>query len=1439
MAEEKQQSRGRRSSSVAHEIYYRTEDTDSKHHKGEGKRVSVIQFVREDPIRVEFEKKFKVSEEFRKRVGYEPSASSIEDFLKEYRKAANAPGKNIKKKDLDEFVTESLWTKGTLLGLKPGGKILVRTTDGTEKLFSKKDTSPWDPQHDADVIAEDVAMIKGFGEASLLVCMRRRLTEIYNVYTYVSDILLCLNPYMQLPEMANIAEYPNQINYVLKTNPHIYGVAHMAYWGLLKNQTGDGKPDNRSCVVSGESGAGKTYMCSMLMKYLAKLSTWRTLAKTSGERGEENGTNRLRHRKSVSSGVTALVGGVSPFLEAFGNAKTNMNDNSSRFGKFTKIFMKDGNIVGAEMDHYLLEKSRIVSQGRNERNYHIFYFLLRGCTAEERANYFDNKLSRPIDYPKLWEGWLQKGSKAGTKRKKDPKLEDVTLIGHGHGEEYDVEKMNNPLAEDPDKTGVRAALTMANVSEKRQQDMWRIVAGVLRMTNLKFRKDPKIEDAGTMKSTGEANAIARLLGLKDNGKDGFAELLCCEIMVVRNKEIRKTRTVTECEDNANTLAKEIYRKLFAWLIEGVCNVVLKPNDASAGSSDLQFVGLLDIFGFENFTLSGGTNSIEQLCINFANEKLQYLFNQHVFDDEKAMYADDGIDPSMMPSGKNNKACIDLVERKGKRLGSSSGMFRLLSEFVKTPAAKKPNRNRCLVALWKKKFGAKKNEVAKNAKERWVKASSKRFFGDIKHDLRITIRHYAGDIRYDVSGWLEKNVDKLPKQLLKVVETSSFDFLRGLFVDGERDGVKKKKKRGSGKVPKDLCGKYLHQLGELSETLRATYPHYVRCVKPNDFHFTAIDGRSAFDAYKTHRQLLYAGVMEVVKIKKMGFPFRENLDTFWADCVERGFPRFMNPAPSGTAKECVEQLATLVLKKPKTVPDHLDSSKTRTKYFWVVGRTKMWGSDGTEETLNTWLLNYVSEDIQSWWRFRGAYRQRLAEFLRAKRSIQRRWKIVLIRRKMQKMLPNMVKIQRMTRTVLAIRLAMRHRTRSAACVRVQRFLRGKRLLKYSHDVFLVLRVQMWFRLMRSSLEWRDIADRAELLQAGKTWNVVARTALRDVLYETTRGKLLSCIRKHKSACTIQKVYRRYRMQVRFRSEMNRVARALSNLNWIRASSGLFAVFAGGLRAQFSRLERQRDIDRIVQQYEIWKIQSVWATMRLAVIVVQKHVRGLLARLRAHRRRYLITRMQAFARIGRWLNRYVKKHRRVVLIQRWWRRIQIRNRTRKYRVAAKLITREYFHRILLRRKRRRWVEAICGAARRGDIGDLASLLLLDETFDFEGCDERYRSYQIAGTNNRTNVRSLRTGETLLHLAVRSGDLATVRYLTRNGQGTWVSEVDASGATPLHVSCEEGDANFSITVHLLRLLKRANPVEAAVRENTGITAGGATDALVLLVRESRTPT
>jgi len=363
----------------------------------------------------------------------------VEEYVKEYEARANYPGDFIQKanpKTKKYMMCSSLYVIGQLVS-KDDKKSQVVKENGKTEEFDNKHVCPYDESHDAsaDEMPDDVCSLSAFGEAALLLCMRKRLCAGLNIYTYVGDIVLCLNPYMYLPEMVDIVEYPDQWEYKMGERPSSYSSAHFAYWGTMDEES---PMRNQSCIVSGESGAGKTVACGFIMKYLAKLSNWRKMALNEWD------------PDSKTKDITKLVAGVSPFLEMFGNAKTNMNDNSSRFGKFTKIWFKDGKIIGAELVHYLLEKARLAGQGEGERSYHVFYGLVRGATPEEQAKY---NFKSCDDYPLLCEG----GS---------------SLIGHGHGPEYDVNRFNADLHEDPDDTGMRAALTAAEVSKDQQSIIW-------------------------------------------------------------------------------------------------------------------------------------------------------------------------------------------------------------------------------------------------------------------------------------------------------------------------------------------------------------------------------------------------------------------------------------------------------------------------------------------------------------------------------------------------------------------------------------------------------------------------------------------------------------------------------------------------------------------------------------------------------------------------------------------------------------------------------------------------------------------------------------------------------------------------------------------------------------------------------------------------------
>ena len=339
-----------------------------------GTIVPIKSVVESDPFRRKFKERLRNDRDFANRT-LRWNERPVEDYIKDYEVRAEIGGKNIK--TAEQTMTTAMYELGTIK--KSDRDVLtIETKDGkgTIKVNVKEHHEPplvcsYDPQHDGpiDELPEDVSEIAGFGEAALLVCMKRTLIEKLSIYTYVADIVLCINPYMYIPAMVDIAEPPHVVNYKLGTNPTSYATAHFAYWNQFDPESYPSESLNQSCIVSGESGAGKTVACGFIMKYLAKLSEWR---------------RKELELERPKRDITKLVGGVSPFLEAFGNAKTTMNDNSSRFGKFQKILFSNGMIVGGEAESYLLEKARLSFQGVFERNYHIFYQLCAGASVEER-----------------------------------------------------------------------------------------------------------------------------------------------------------------------------------------------------------------------------------------------------------------------------------------------------------------------------------------------------------------------------------------------------------------------------------------------------------------------------------------------------------------------------------------------------------------------------------------------------------------------------------------------------------------------------------------------------------------------------------------------------------------------------------------------------------------------------------------------------------------------------------------------------------------------------------------------------------------------------------------------------------------------------------------------------------------------------------------------
>ncbi|XP_010231102.1 myosin-11 isoform X2 [Brachypodium distachyon] len=522
---------------------------------------------------------------------------------------------------------------------------------------------------------------------------------------------------------------------------------------------------SNSILVSGESGAGKTETTKELMRYLAFLG----------------GRSRTGART-----VEQQVLESNPVLEAFGNAKTVRNNNSSRFGKFVEIqFDKCGKISGAAIRTYLLERSRVCQINSPERNYHCFYFL---CSApsEDIKRY---KLGDPSSFHYLNQSAC------------------IKVDGISDAEEY---------------LATRSAMNTVGITEQEQEATFRVVAAVLHLGNINFVKG-RDADSSALK---DEKARFHL--------NAAAELLMCDREELENVLIkRKINTpegviTTTVDHNSATvsrdgLAKQIYCRLFDWLVNRL--------NASIGqdANSECLIGVLDIYGFESFK----TNSFEQLCINYTNEKLQQHFNQNVFKMEQEEYNREQIDWSYIEF-VDNQDVLDLIERK------PGGIIALLDEACMFPKCTHES------------FSQKLYEKFKN---------NKRFSKPKLSRTAFTIQHYAGDVTYQSDHFLDKNRDYVVVEHEELLNASKCSFVSGLFPSVLEENTKSSKS--------SIANRFKGQLHELMETLSSTEPHYIRCIKPNNLLKPA-----TFENINVLQQLRCSGVLEAIRISCAGYPTRK-------------------------------------------------------------------------------------------------------------------------------------------------------------------------------------------------------------------------------------------------------------------------------------------------------------------------------------------------------------------------------------------------------------------------------------------------------------------------------------------------------------------------------------------------------------------------------------
>ncbi|XP_064361966.1 myosin-IIIa isoform X2 [Dromaius novaehollandiae] len=682
------------------------------------------------------------------------------------------------------------------------------------------------------------------------------------IYTYVGDILIAVNPF------RNIDIYSSQHSKLYigakrtANPPHIFAVADIGYQSMVTYNS------DQCIVISGESGAGKTQSAHLLVQQLTVL-------------GKAN--NRTLQEKILQ---------VNNLVEAFGNAGTIINDNSSRFGKYLEMkFTCGGTVVGAQISEYLLEKSRVVHQAVGEKNFHIFYYIYAGLAEKKKLAHYKLPEYRPPRY-------LQN--------------DHFRIV---------QDFMNNSFYKSQFEL-IEQCFKVIGFTLEELGSVYSVLAAILNVGNIEFSAvvSEHMIDKSNISNPVALENCASLLCIQ---ADELQEALTSHCVVTRGETIIRPNTVEKATDVRDAMAKALYGRLFSWIVNRI-NTLLKPDKHLSGNDDGLNIGILDIFGFENFK----KNSFEQLCINIANEQIQFYFNQHVFAWEQNEYLYEGVDARVIEY-EDNRPLLDMFLQK------PMGLLSLLDEESRFPQA----TDQTLVEKFEDNL------------------KSKYFWRPKRVDLTFGIYHYAGKVLYNASGFLAKNRDTLPADIVLLLRSSENNLIRQLvthpltktesiqngapaisscrggiglvkckgsgrgsfqgplFMVGERDrewsaslelriGQKgsgnlahtkskttisyqmwtpqksisrtKNETGDTGHHPREttsmrtqtVASYFRYSLMDLLSKMVVGQPHFVRCIKPNNDRQA-----NKFDKEKVLVQLRYTGILETARIRRQGYSHR--------------------------------------------------------------------------------------------------------------------------------------------------------------------------------------------------------------------------------------------------------------------------------------------------------------------------------------------------------------------------------------------------------------------------------------------------------------------------------------------------------------------------------------------------------------------------------------
>lgn len=680
------------------------------------------------------------------------------------------------------------------------------------------------------------------------------------IYTYVGEILVAMNPFKKIDGIYSnqkMTEY-DAIGDRAARPPHIFAVSDSAFATMCANPPG--RLANQVCVISGESGAGKTESAKLFVKQVIYLSSKSGAMASDGEGGK-------------AKGLEEKIVQLNPLLEAFGNAQTLMNDNSSRFGKFIELrFSPNHSVTGVLMYEYLLEKSRVVSQGPGEQNFHVFYLVYAGLAGGDKEKY---QLTNPADHRFI------------------------------NGNPQALAKINSPLFKEMNKE-LLDCMKIVGFSDEDVENILHLLAGVLHIGDLEFGGD---EISAVVSGDDQVEKVCGQLGVE---LLALKEALTTSTTIVRGEPVVKQYKPTESDDVRDASAKALYGRVFTYIVKK-CNEMLGPKQKKLQPGE-KTIGILDIFGFECFK----DNSLEQLLINLANEQLQYFFNNHIFKMELDEYAREGIDGSKIVF-EDNQPLLDMILSKPLGLLSICDEEALFPKGTDTSMVEKLHQNMTSQAKYYERPRGNENKFSIN-----------HYAGKVPYNADGFLEKNRDSLAMDVISIFRLSENNLVRALFGADDEDTKNAKKGGKSRAKSNAadVKKKLRQSVKKVAKEqekvkrttVGAAFKVSLEELMMEMSEAAPHFVRCIKPNMQKVP-----DTFDGELVTKQLRYTGMLETTRIRKEGYAYRPT----FADFVERykllGFGMSTSPPPT-------DQTCRRIMEKSKIEGFQVGKSKVFLRYF---------------------------------------------------------------------------------------------------------------------------------------------------------------------------------------------------------------------------------------------------------------------------------------------------------------------------------------------------------------------------------------------------------------------------------------------------------------------------------------------------------------------------